>query len=76
MKLFLTRYRIPFTGAPLAEIDMSPMPDLQNEIRSWLLKKSLETENASESDGRSPIKDNLKDNRNETKRNNDDLYDF
>lgn len=31
----------PLTGAPLSEIDLKPVEELGNEIRQWLLKKSL-----------------------------------
>jgi hypothetical protein len=52
-------------GAPLAEIDLIPMPELGNEIRQWILKKSLKEENESVSK-REEIKNTQ----------TDDLYDF
>ncbi len=55
-------------GAPLAEIDLSPLPELESEIRQYILKKSLQKEN---------LKDESSRRRNENKNpTTEDLYDF
>lgn len=46
MQWFATQGHIcPLTGAPLSESDLQPMVDLANEIRTWILKKSLVQQN-------------------------------
>jgi hypothetical protein len=41
----------PLTGCPLAEIDLIPLPELQKEIREWILKRSLSSQNQSQEGG-------------------------
>jgi hypothetical protein len=42
MQWFSQQGRIcPLTGAPLSDTNLSPMPELAEEIRAWILKKSL-----------------------------------
>jgi hypothetical protein len=51
-------------GAPLAEIDLIPMPELENEIRQWILKRSLKQENENrsrETESKQPKTDDLYD---------------
>lgn len=60
----------PLTGLPLAEIELTPMPELGNEIRAWILKRSLATQNDSAGDN-SPVKKGSIQGTT-----TDDLYDF
>ena len=53
-------------GAPLSEFELTPMDDLANSIRQWILKKSLEENEGTNSLLKSPV----------TNENQDDLYDF
>mmetsp|Transcript_37694 Transcript_37694/g.27782 ORF Transcript_37694/g.27782 Transcript_37694/m.27782 type:complete len:652 (+) Transcript_37694:152-2107(+) len=42
MNWFTQQGRIcPLTGLPLAEIDLTPLPELAADIRAWILKRSL-----------------------------------
>lgn len=76
---FKTQGRIcPLTGAPLAEIDLTPMKELGNEIRSWLLKRSIAKSNPVET---TPVRNNTNTSsasNTDSKANTgeDDLYDF
>ena len=38
-----------YLGAPLSEVDLSPLPELSTEIKQWILKRSLEQNNNSSS---------------------------
>lgn len=69
----------PLTGAPLSDTNLSPMNDLAEEIREWILRKSLvdtsniATSGDSKSSGELPKKTTVS----ETARASvDDLYDF
>jgi hypothetical protein len=53
----------------LTETDLIPMEDLGNEIRQWLLKKSLDKNKEAAAEASSPQV-------REKSRNTDDLYDF
>ena len=56
-------------GAPLSEIDLSPLEDLGHEIRTWILNRSQGKSDTSDINmiDKTPLK---------TKQENDDLYDF
>ncbi len=64
-------------GAPLSETDLTPLPDLGNEIRTWILKKSL-AQNDTTSPSSSPVKNKSPDAKKQPKTPSadDDLYDF
>jgi len=65
---FSTQGKIcPLTGAPLCEVDLTPLPELAEKIRTWLLDKSKGKIVPEEEAGSSR--------RGEDKR-QDDLYDF
>lgn len=53
-------------GAPLSEFELTPMEELGNSIRQWILKKSLEDSSNNNPSLKSPTQQN----------DGDDLYDF
>jgi hypothetical protein len=68
-------------GAPLSETDLTALPDLGNEIRTWILKKSLAENDSTASPSSSPIKNKSPDAKKQPPpktptATDDDLYDF
>eukprot|EP01035_Chromulina_nebulosa_P019811 gene19811-25755_t len=65
----------PLTGAPLAESDLKPMNELAEEIRQWILKKSMKQSNNNDIDN-IVTKHEIKVTSNNPNAAEDDLYDF